>query len=105
VAQYYNVVQGTYVYSIESGSAAETAGLKVGDIVTEMNGVSILSADDLKAEVKQHSAGETVGIKVYRSGEYLELSITFDEKQPDSNAASDGQPQTFPSGYPYASGW
>ena len=105
VAQYYNLVQGAYVYSIESGSAAETAGLKVGDIVTEMNGVSILSADDLKAEVKQHSAGETVGIKVYRSGEYLELSITFDEKQPDSNAASDGQPQTFPSGYPYASGW
>lgn len=107
VAQYYNMVQGAYVYSIESGSCADIAGLKVGDIITELDGTAITTSDELKAAVKQHSAGETVNMKVYRSGETLTLSLTFDEKQPDSGTtASDSQTQTTaPSGYPYGQGW
>lgn len=107
VAQYYNMVQGAYVYSIESGSCSEIAGLKVGDIITEMDDVEITTSEDLKTAVKQHSAAETVEITVYRSGEYLTLSITFDEQQPDtSTASSDNDTQsTGPSGYPYDRGW
>jgi len=107
VAQYYNMVEGAYVYSIESGSCSEIAGLKVGDIITEMSGVEITSSDDLKTEVKQHSAGDTVDITVYRSGEYLTLSITFDEKQPDTSTETtdSGTTSDQPSGYPYDQGW
>jgi serine protease Do len=33
--------RGAYVYSIESGSCSEIAGLKVGDIITVLDGVEI----------------------------------------------------------------
>ena len=75
VAQYYNMVQGAYVYSIESGSCSEIAGLKVGDIITELDGVAVQTSEDLKTAVKQHSAADTVDMTIYRSGEYLTLSV------------------------------
>ncbi|NCB50378.1 MAG: trypsin-like serine protease [Clostridia bacterium] len=103
VAQYYNLVLGAFVYSINSGSCADIAGLKAGDIITAMDGVEITTTEDLKAALKQHSAADTVDMTVYRSGEYLTLSITFDEQQPESTTASaaDDTQTSEPSGYPY----
>lgn len=107
VAQYYNMVQGAYVYSIESGSCADIAGLKVGDIITSLDGAAITTSEELKAAVKQHSAGDTVDVIVYRSGESTTLSLTFDEQQPDSNTttSNDQTQSSGPNGYPYGRGW
>lgn len=88
VAKYYNMVEGAYVYSVNTGSAAETAGLKTGDIITDMNGVAITSSDELEAAIKTYSAGDTVSVTVWRSGEYVTLTLIFDEETP-SNSASE----------------
>lgn len=84
VAQYYNMVQGAYVYAIEAGSCAERCGLKVGDIIVSLGGEKISSDTDLSTVKKGFGAGETADLRVYRSGTYLDMSITFDEQQPDS---------------------
>lgn len=97
-AQYYGFPEGAYVRSVTEGSAAEKAGIKVGDIITELDGYAVSSSDELRQELLFHSAGETADIVVWRSGEYLTLSITFDQKpaETESNTESGSGQQTSP---------
>ena len=74
-----NGVVGSTVYTVTADSPAYKAGLKAGDVITEMNGQSISSQQELVAAKNKYKAGETVKLKVYRNGSYLELSLTFGE--------------------------
>lgn len=99
--QYYGWPDGAYVTSVVSGSPAETAGLREGDIITELGGYTVSSYSDLQQELTFHSAGETCDIVVYRSGEYLTLSITFGSRPTDTGSNSDsgsGSGRLDPSG-------
>lgn len=87
-AQYYGFPEGAYVRTVTEGSAAEKADIKVGDIITQLDGYDIGSSDELRQELLFHSAGETVDIVVWRSGEQLTLTITFDQKPAESDASS-----------------
>ena len=86
VAQYYNMVEGAYIYSVNEGSCAEAAGLRVGDIITAINGTEVKSSSELTYQKKSYHAGDTVTLKVYRNGEYIDVSLTFDEDLPETNA-------------------
>ncbi len=87
-SQYYNMPEGAYVYSVESGSCAETAGLRAGDIITKLGESEVKSHTDLTHAVKQYSAGDTAELVIYRAGETLTLSITFDEEVPENTSGS-----------------
>jgi serine protease Do len=81
VTQYYNLPSGIYVNSVESGSAAEDAGLQQGDIITALDGTEVDSVTDFKALLKNYSAGDTATLTVYRSASgTVELSVTFGEQ-------------------------
>ena len=85
VANYYGVPVGSYVYFIEDGGCAQTAGLAIGDIITGLDDYEITGNSDLMSAKKHYSAGDTAMLTVYRNGEYLTLSITFDEQRPASS--------------------
>ena len=78
-SQYYNMPLGAYVYSVESGSCADKAGLKPKDIITKLGDNEITGYTDLTSALHGFSAGETTSMTVYRGGEDLTLTITFDE--------------------------
>ena len=80
---------GVYVNSVESGSCAEAAGLKQGDIITKLGDTEVTSVSELSSAKNQYKAGETTSLTIYRSGEYQTLNITFDE-QTASAAANSG---------------
>ncbi len=82
IAEYYNMVEGAYVSVVDENSCAGTAGLKVGDIITKVDDMEILSSSDLVAAKKAYKAGDSAVLTVYRSGEYIRLSIVFDEEKP-----------------------
>ena len=90
-ADYFDWVVGTYIRSIVEDSAAEVAGLRVGDIITAIGDVDTDTMDDLRAVLRTYSAGDTTTITVWRQiaedvahdGEYITFPITFDE---DMNA-------------------
>ncbi len=95
VAQYYNMVEGAYVYSVASGSCSDKAGLKVGDIITAINDVEVKSSSELTSEKKKFKAGDTVTLKVYRQpddnrkkGDYVDIKVTLDEDVPSNTAPS-----------------
>ena len=81
-ASYYSVPQGAYVREVASGSCADEAGIKVGDIIIAFNSNTISSRDDLLAALESVSAGDNITVTVYRSGVKETLSIELDEKMP-----------------------
>lgn len=71
---------GAYVESVVPGSPAETAGLKIGDIIVEANGTAIETHDAIVAIVAESKIGDTLSLKVYRAGETLEITIHIGNK-------------------------
>ena len=74
----YDVTEGVFVCSVDPDSAADKAGLKLGDVITKMDDKDIASYEDLVAAKKSYSAGDTVTLTVYREGKTIEVELTFD---------------------------
>lgn len=85
-AQYYNMVEGAMVQSVTEGSCAEEAGLQTGDIITAVGETEISSKDELVSAIRKYHAGDTAQLTVFRSQEYITLSVTFDEALPNEEA-------------------
>lgn len=74
--QRYGFPVGAVVYSVASGSPAEKAGIKSGDIITEFNGVAITEYSVLDQAISSCKPKDTVTIKIYRSRKYYSANIT-----------------------------
>ena len=71
---------GVYVRSVDSGSPAEKAGLRVGDIITDI-GTEKISADlSYTNALLHHQPGERVTLQVWRSGKTISLDVTFSDQ-------------------------
>ena len=91
-AQYnINVTQGVFVYAVEKGGAGEKAGLQLGDVITKLNDTDITSMSDLSMAKKGFKAGDTVTLTVWRGGQEITLSLTFDER-PQTTGTEDDSP-------------
>ena len=63
----YGVPEGVYVSSVGSGSGAEAAGIKDGDIITAVDGTAIKGMDDLQQALKDKNPGDEVTITIARA--------------------------------------
>jgi len=86
VTAYYGVPVGAFVRGVDANTAAERAGLQQGDIITKMDEHEINGSSALKSVIKEYRAGDTVTVTVYRNGEELQLSLTFDEAVPQETS-------------------
>ena len=107
-AQHYGVSAGAYVESVAEGSCAQKAGLQVNDIIIAIDDTAIDSSTALTAALSSnYKAGDTAKLTVLRGSDKLELTITFDEKNDQTEAANQPQDQSSQSqqgGNSY-SGW
>ena len=88
-AQYnIDVTKGVFVYAVEKGGAGEKAGLQLGDVITKLNDTDITSMSDLSMAKKSYKAGDTVTLTVWRGGQEITLSLTFDQ-QPQTTGTED----------------
>lgn len=69
------------IYSIEAGSAAENAGLKVNDIILAFGGEDITSSSEISALLYEYKVGDTVTITVQRGSEQIDVNVTLGERQ------------------------
>lgn len=84
------LVEGVYLYKIASSSPAEEAGLQRGDVIVEFDGQKVTSVDEINEIKNQKEIGDKIKVKVYRSGEYKEGTITLgsDENVSTSNVTN-----------------
>jgi len=68
--------EGALISQVYSGSPAEQVGLKVGDVVIEVDGVKIKSSQDVVREVLKKKMGQKVNLVILRGGKRLEISVT-----------------------------
>lgn len=74
-----DVVEGAYVIEVIANSPAEKAGIQSEDIIIEFDGKKVQGSDDqeLAKMIMEKKVGETVNIKVWRSGEKITLPVTL----------------------------
>lgn len=94
VVQDYGFPAGAYIESVENGSAAQKAGLQMKDIVVNVGGYEVNSVSQLTIVLRKFKAGDTTTITVFRSGQNVNMEITFDEKPAQNQSQqSDAQQQ------------
>ena len=79
-AKRYNLVKGVYVVSVDEYSAAEKAGLKIGDVIIGIDDKEISTMSELNEIKNTHSIGDTVKLKINRNGQEKEISLTLGEQ-------------------------
>jgi putative serine protease PepD len=62
---------------VQSGSAADQAGLKDGDVIVEFEGKKVPDANSLIVAIRAHSVGDTVKMKVQRDNQTVDVSMTL----------------------------
>jgi len=67
---------GAIVTEVVQASAAEKAGVKVGDVVTAFDGERVRSARQLERLVEETPAGRTVKVALQRAGAPVTLEVT-----------------------------
>jgi len=66
---------GALISQVYAGSPAEKAGLKVGDVVIEVDGVKVKSSQDVVREVLKKKIGQSVNFVFLREGKRTEISV------------------------------
>lgn len=83
IARYFGLasIQGIIVSEVEDRGPAEKAGLKVGDIILEVNGQKIDSGDDLTQILIDSSPGDILNMKVYRERKTQSMALKLDRRE------------------------
>lgn len=90
--QNFGITAGALVGYVAEGSCAEKAGLQVNDIITAIDDTAIDSSTALTAALSSnYKAGDTATLTVVRSQQEIKLSITFDEKNEQTEAANQSE--------------
>jgi len=69
---------GALVTQVESGSPGDKAGLKIGDVITELDGKKVADAGELQVEVGQKRPGTTIKVGLLRNGKDMTLPVTLE---------------------------
>lgn len=73
-------IGGIYVGSVEEGGAASEAGIRKGDIITEIDGVPVNDAATLRERIARHSPNDRVKISAKRAGKVKQFEVTLRNK-------------------------
>ena len=79
IAQYYGlaVSSGALIQQVSTGSPAESAGLRVGDIIVRIDGTVIATSEDVFTAVRAAKIGQKISIEVARESRNLTLDATL----------------------------
>jgi serine protease Do len=99
-AKFFNVKTaiGAVVSQVEPDSPAAKAGLKTGDVITELNGKTVNDAGELQVAVGQKQPGTKLDLTVMRDGKRMEVPVTIEamgarERGTETASTENGKPR------------
>jgi putative serine protease PepD len=72
-----NAVNGVGVSDVQSGSGADDAGLKAGDVITAVDGKAVTSPAQLRAVIASHEPGDKITVTIRRDGSTKTVDVTL----------------------------
>jgi len=76
-----DVSGGAVVTGVQPDSAAESAGIKVGDVIVKLNGTPVKSGVDLRNRVGLMAPGSKVKLALVRDGKHKTFKVTLKEAE------------------------
>jgi S1-C subfamily serine protease len=73
------VTDGALITEVQAGTPAETAGLKVDDVITAVNGEAVDAEHTLRDRLIAYEPGDEVTLTVLRGGASQEIKATLDQ--------------------------
>jgi serine protease Do len=68
---------GLEVGNVVPGSGAEKAGLRLNDIILQVDGKDMNELEDLLSVINRHKVGDTLKVKILRGEEEREVKVTL----------------------------
>jgi serine protease Do len=89
---------GAVVTQVEPNSPGAKGGLQVGDVITEINGKTVLDAGALQAEVGQKQPGTTLHLTALRDGKSMNIPVTLEamgksDREAEVSESGHGKPR------------
>ena len=74
-------LKGVYVQNLTEGGAAESAGIKNGDVITKVGGVGVGSSTELQEQVGRFRPGDKVDVTLLRDDREKVVSVVLRNNQ------------------------
>jgi S1-C subfamily serine protease len=71
---------GAFVTEVVPGSAADKAGIVVGDVIVEIDGANVSTSSDVRDTVVDHKPGDTVSLHIVREGSDQTVEVTLGQR-------------------------
>jgi S1-C subfamily serine protease len=69
--------RGVYVASVVEGGAANAAGLKEGDVIVKIEGVSVNASSELQEQIGRHRPGDKIALTFVRNGQEKTVNVVL----------------------------
>lgn len=79
------ILDGAYVGGVEENSSAKEAGIKVGDVITAVNGVKVKSVAELQEQVAAYRPGNEISVVVNRKNKEQTLKVKLKNTNGNTN--------------------
>jgi serine protease Do len=73
---------GVLVREVRSGTPADKAGLKAGDVIVKVDDQPVRSVADLREQLRDKSDQKSVSLGILRKGEPMSLSVAIEKPRP-----------------------
>jgi serine protease Do len=80
IARVYGVQSGVTISNVVPGSPADSAGLKVGDTITAVDGKEVKNGDELVADIAARKPGSKAKLSFVRNGKKDETTVTIADR-------------------------
>src|SRR5215470_4148513 len=80
IARVYGVQSGVTISNVVPGSPADSAGLKVGDTITSVDGKDVKNGDELVADIAGRKPGTKAKLGFMRNGKKEDTTVTIADR-------------------------
>ena len=76
--------EGVLVRDVASGTPAEKAGLKAGDVIIKIDGERVRTVHDLREKMRAKRENKTVSVSVIRKGTEMSFNVEVEQPRPSA---------------------